>query len=153
MLCLCLSRAVLFCGRQCIALRGDTEKLGEIDSSSDNPGNFLVLLKLLAVHDDVLRSHLETSLMRCTTYISPRTQNELIAVMGKHMILQGILDEVNVAPYYSILADEVASHNIEHLAICARYVDEKKDNREEFLSFLELERITGEKIAELSWSS
>ena len=37
------NRAVLksiaraFCGRQCIALRGSTEKIAEIDSSSDNP--------------------------------------------------------------------------------------------------------------------
>ena len=42
----------------------------------------------------------------------------------------------------------MTSHNIEHLAICARFVDKKKDIREEFLSFVELERINGEKIAE-----
>ena len=85
--------------------------------------------------------------MQCATYISPQTQNELIEVMGKHMILRGILHNLNAAPYYSILADEVISHNVEHLTICARFVDKNKDIREEFLSFLELERITGEKIA------
>lgn len=68
--------------------------------------------------------------------------------MGKHIILKGILNDLNAAPYYSILADEVTSHNEEHLAICARFVDEKKDVREEFLTFIKLERITGEKIAE-----
>ncbi len=62
------------------------------------------------------------------------------------MILQGILEDLNVAPYYSILADEVTSHNVGHLAICARFVDKNKDIREEFLS-LKLERITGEKTA------
>lgn len=143
-----IARAVLFCSRQCIALRGDTEKLTENNSSSGNPGNFLALLKLLAVHDDVLRTHLEAPAMRCATYISPRTQNELIEVMGKHMILQGILHDLNAAPYYSILADEVTSHNAEHLAICARFVDGNMDVREEFLFFLELERITGERIAQ-----
>ena len=45
------------------------------------------------------------------------------------------------------MADEVTSHNVDHLAICARFVDKNKDIREGFLSFLELERITGEKIA------
>ena len=55
---------------------------------------------------------------------------------------------MNAAPYYTILADEITSHNTEHLAICARFVDRKKDVREEFLSFLKLERITGKKIAE-----
>ena len=51
---------MLFCGRQCIGLRGHIEKLAEIDSSSDNPGSFLALLKLFAVHDEMLRNHLET---------------------------------------------------------------------------------------------
>ena len=50
--------------------------------------------------------------------------------------------------YYSILAHEVTSDNEEHLAICARFVDENKDVREELLTFIKLERITGEKIAE-----
>ena len=68
--------------------------------------------------------------------------------MGKHVILQGILNDLNAAPYYFILADEVTSHNVEHLAICARFVDGNKDVREEFLTFLKLERITGEKIVE-----
>ena len=64
------------------------------------------------------------------------------------MILQGIPSDLNAAPYYTTLADEVTSHNVEHLAICARFVDGEKDVREEFLFFLNLERITGEKIAE-----
>ena len=61
--------------------------------------------------------------------------------------MQGILDDLNSARFYSILADEVTSHNTEHLAICARFVDSNKDIREEFLTFIELERITGERIA------
>lgn len=127
-----IASAVLFCGRQCIALRGVSE---DLDSSSGNPGNFLALLKLLATHDDVLRSHLEAPAMRCATCISPQTQNELIEVMGKHLILQGILNDLNAAPYYTILADEVTSHNVEHLNICARFVDGKKDVRGVFVLF------------------
>ena len=105
-------------------------------------------MKLLAVHDEELRKHLEAPAMRCVTHLSPQTQNELITVMGKHIILQSILNELNSAKFYAILADEVTSHNVEHLAICARFVDKHKDIREEFLGFLELERITGEKVAE-----
>lgn len=48
-----IARAVLFYGRQCIALRGDVEN----PDTPENPGNFLVLLKLLAVHNTVLKSH------------------------------------------------------------------------------------------------
>ena len=69
---------MLFCGRQCIALRGDVESL----DTPENPGNFLALLKLLAVHDSVLKSHLETPAMRCVTRLSPQRQNELFEVMG-----------------------------------------------------------------------
>ena len=139
-----IAAAVLFCGRQCIALRGDSEKLNE----SGNPGNFLALLRLLSVHDQDLKSHLETPAMRSATYMSPQTQNEMIEVIGQQIILKGILDELNAAPFYSILADEVTSHNMEHLALCARYVDSERNVREEFLACLKLERITGRNIAE-----
>ena len=45
------------------ALRGDAEDI----ESPGNPGNFLALLKLLAVHDDKLRKHLEAPALRCAT--------------------------------------------------------------------------------------
>lgn len=139
-----IARAVLFCGRQCIALRGDRESL----ETTGNPGNFIALLKLMALTDETLRNHLSSPAMKCATGISPSTQNELIEIMGKHIILKSILSEIKTSPYYAVMADEVTSHNIEHLAICARFVDDRKDIREEFLTFLPLERITGEKIAE-----
>ena len=77
--------------------------------------------------------------MRNATYMSAQTQNELIEVMGKHIILQGIVDDVNSSPFYSILADEVTSHNVEHLATCIWFVDSKHDIKEEFLAFLPLQ--------------
>ncbi len=117
-----VASAILFCGRQCIALRGDAEKL----ETPGNPGNFLALLKLLAHHDDTLRDHMESPAMRCVTYMSPRTQNEIIEVMGKHIILRRIVEEVKAAKLYTILADEVTSHNVEHLAFCVRFVDSHK---------------------------
>ena len=117
--------------------------------SPENPGNFLSLLWLLAVHDEELRRHLETPAMRCATYLSPQTQNEPIKVMGNHILLQKIIGDLTAAPYYAILADEVTSHNVEHLAIRARFVDRStKEVREEFSRFLKLDRITGERIAD-----
>ena len=68
--------------------------------------------------------------------------------MGKHMLLKGIVDELRASPFFAILADEVTSHNVEHLAICVRFVDSKRNIIEEFLTFVKLERITGEKVAE-----
>ena len=139
-----IASAVLYCGRQCIALRGDAED----GKSVGNPGNLLALLRLLAKHNEVLRQHLEAPVVRSATHLSPQTQNELINVMGKHMLLKGIVDELHASPCFAILADEVTSHNVEHLAICARFVDSKRNIREEFLTFVKLERITGEKVAE-----
>ncbi|XP_065904945.1 zinc finger MYM-type protein 1-like [Dysidea avara] len=83
--------------------------------------------------------------MRNATYTSPNIQNDLIDVMAKQ-ILGSIIDEVIASPYYSILADEVTSHNIEHLSVCVRFLDQQNNIREEFLAFFPLERITGEAI-------
>ena len=85
--------------------------------------------------------------MKNAKYFSPRTQNEILEVLGKHIILKNIVNEVKKAVFYSVLAYEVSSHNREHLALCIRFVDDKKAVREEFLGFVELERITGEEIA------
>eukprot|EP00731_Ephydatia_muelleri_P011301 Em0006g195a len=79
---------------------------------------------------------------------TPATQNELIEVMGKHIVLCNIVDELKAARWYAILADEVTSHNIEHLAICARFVDQNNNIWEEFLAFIGLDRITGAEIAD-----
>ena len=59
-----------------------------------------------------------------------------------------IVGEIKAAKFYSVLTDEVTSHNTEHLALCAWFVDSKNLVREEFLSFIQLDRITGKQIAE-----
>ena len=69
-------------------------------------------------------------------------------MMGKHIILKHIVEEMKAAKFYTVLADEVTSHNVEHLAQGARFVDSHMDIREEFLTFLSLQRITGEQIAD-----
>ena len=71
-----IARAVLYCGRQCIPLRGHREKLNQ----SENPGNFLALLKVLSGSDPVSEAHLKTS--GRVTYLSPQPQNEMIDVIG-----------------------------------------------------------------------
>ena len=57
------------------------------------------------------------------------------------------MEEIKKAPFYTILADEVTSHNVEHLAVCARFVNGNSEIRDEFLAFITLDRITGEQIA------
>lgn len=136
--------AVLFCGRQCIALRGNNEKMTNIKG---NPGNFLAYLKDMAKSDDLLYKHLYTPHMKNATYMSPRSQNELIDLIGHTQIMEPILQEVRRAKYYSIMADEVTSNNKEHMALCLRFVDASGDIREEFLEFVYIERTSGLEIA------
>ena len=54
------------------------------------------------------------------------------------MVLQGMLDELSAAPYYSIWDDGVTSHNVEHLANVPGLLMRKKTPGRN-LSFLELE--------------
>lgn len=142
----CVADAVLYCGRQCIGLRGHRE---ELDNDSSNVGNFLAALQMLAKHDQLLNEHLNSTGLnnRNAKYTSPRIQNEIIEIIAKDMILSNLIKEVQSATFFSVLADEVTSHNKEELALCVRFVDGNSDVREEFLSFLQLPRITGEAIA------
>ena len=102
------------------------------------------MLRLVSNHDPVLKAHLETPRLRNTTYISPHTQNEIIDIIGKRMIQKSIVDEVIQARFYSIMVDEVTSHNQELMPLC---VDMQKNIREEFIQFSTLSRVTGEAIA------
>ena len=99
----CCTECILYCGRQCIALRGDVERV----NMPGNPGNFFAILKLLANHDPVLKVHLETPHRTNSTYISPHIQNKII---GKIVIQKSIVEEVIQAHFYSIMVDEVTSH-------------------------------------------
>ena len=144
----CVSEAILFCGGQCIALRGDKEVLNE--DSCGNTGNFLAVLEMIASHDDILKQHLDNIQIssRNVTYMSPLIQNEIIEIIGQDIILKNLLDESKAAKLYSIIADEVTSHNKEQLALCARFIDKNNDVREDFIAFIHLLRITGEVIVE-----
>lgn len=46
-----------------------------------------------------------------------------------------------------IMADNVTSYNSEQLALCVRFVDQSSNIREEFISFSDVPRITGEHLA------
>jgi hypothetical protein len=115
--------------------------------SSGNPGNFMSLLKLIANHDTALSEHMQQPAMRNCRYTSPRIQNELINIIGRDVIQKSLIAEVEKAKFFTILADEVTSHNSEQLALCFRFVDESLNIREEFIDFIALQRITGEHIA------
>ncbi len=130
-------RAILYLTKQGLPLCGHREQI----SSNANPGNFLALLKDRATTDTILKKHLEQPLSRNGTYLSPRSQNEIINVIGFDIIRANILKEVKETKFYAILADEVSSHNVEYLAICLRFVATPGEIRKEFISFIKMERV------------
>ena len=87
----CVSEAILFCGRQSIALRGDNEVLNE--DSCGNTGNFLAALQMIANQDNILKQHLDNIQLssRNITYLSPLIQNEIIEIIGQEIILKNLL--------------------------------------------------------------
>ena len=138
-----VAESVLYCGRQCIALRGNQETL----NTTGNPGNFLSLMKLVGNHDPIVKQHLEKPKFKNATYLSAQTQNEMIDIIGNQMIQKSLVEEIQEAKYFTILADEAASHNQEQIALCIRFVDKNQDIREEFIKFEALERTTAHHIA------
>ena len=89
-------------------------------SDQGNHGNFFTLVQLLAKYDATLSQHLSSPSMAGVTYMSPQIQNELLDVIGQHIILRGLLEEIKSARVFSVLADEVTATNVEHLAISLR---------------------------------
>ena len=52
---------------------------------------------------------MQSPVMRNATYVSAQTQNELIEVTGKYIILKNIVNDVN--------PDEITFHSIEYLTM------------------------------------
>ena len=127
--------SVLFCGRQCIGLRGDGEGPSYLEAElvARNPGNFRALLNVVAEHDAVLKEHLEHPALKNCTYTSPKIQNDIINIIGKDIIQKLIIEEVKEAKFFTVMANEVTLHNLEELAICLRFVYKKCNIRKNSL--------------------
>ena len=140
--------AVILCGKQNIPLRGHRD---DSTSDSSNKGNFLAILQLLAKHDEHLCSHLQTA-KKNALYTSKTIQNEVIQIIGNH-ITGKILKGLQGRGFYSIIADEVTDKyaNKEVLVLCLRFLDSREHPaiiREEFIDFANIERTTGEAVAD-----
>ena len=56
--------------------------------------------------------------MKNATYLSPDIENEFINIIGKDLILKGIICEIKDSQFFSILADKATSYNNEVYAFC-----------------------------------
>ncbi|XP_052806505.1 52 kDa repressor of the inhibitor of the protein kinase-like [Mya arenaria] len=130
-----ITEAIVFCGKQNIALRGH----------EGDKGKFQALLRFQAKQDPILKEHLEHGDPR-SMYLSPDIQNELISICGKQ-IADSIVSKCNSAPCFGFMADEATyASTMEQMAMGLRYFD-GADLRDDFLGFAECESTTGETLA------
>ena len=117
-------KTVIFLGRQNIPFRGhrdDGPLLCDKNAMDEhkNEGNFRELLRFrIEAGDHALGNQMKNVNSRAT-YISKKTQNELIECCGYEM-QRIVLERVKVAKYYNILFDETTdlSHTSQMSAIC-----------------------------------
>ena len=110
-----LSDILRFTVLQGIAQRGDDES-----SSSENKGNFLELLHLIANKDPFLKKRLENCPQNAK-YTHHSVQNELLTIMA-NLILNSITNEVQKATCFALMVDESKDiRKVEQLSIVVRY--------------------------------
>ena len=105
--------AISFLGKQGLPFCGDK---GDV-TPSRNPGNFLALLKDNVEVDEILLNHLyHPKAKKCHLHIPyiikyyHKCYNS-----SKLIIIRAVKKRLN---FFSVLADEVSSHNSEHLLTC-----------------------------------
>ena len=141
--------AIVFCGRQNIALRGHRDDASYLKADANNPGNLQELLNFLSVcGNNSDGNSLLSSSAKNATYRSKTTQSEIINICGDY-ILHKIMGEVKNAKFYSVLADEAADiSNVEQMALVLRFVDTTGHIREEFVGFVPCDQgLSGEALS------
>ena len=97
-------------------------------------------------------------MFKTATYVSPKNQNEIIHIIGKYLIQARLVKEIknDKLNFFTIMADDATSHNVEQMALCVRFVDEHQNITEEFLQFSKPLRTTWQKKSNLlckNWTS
>ena len=118
--------------RQGLALRGQTE----------NEGNFLQLLKLLADDDSDLRLYMK----RKTSFVSPQAQNE-IEEMYCHTILKKLASNIQI--FNAVVGGIHGITSAEQESICTRYVDTDLNVHETFIERYNIPYTTGDTISNM----
>lgn len=111
-----------------------------------NVGNFLSILKYRAKGDAFLKSILEDKNQNIK-YLSHIIQTQILVICN-NIILNKIVNKVNEAKCFSILADETTDISTsEQLTLCVRYIDTDGNLNEDFLKFIVVENLTGSNLS------
>ena len=136
-----IAEVILLCAKQDLALRGHRE-----GPNSDNRGNFLEILNVVAKHDPIVQRKL-TQGPRNATYTSGDIQNDMLDTMAE-IVRNKITTSIKNAGIYSIMADETRDYSKkEQLSIVVRCVDVESANvYEHFLAFTEATSLNAESL-------
>ncbi|KAL3179499.1 hypothetical protein MRX96_007750 [Rhipicephalus microplus] len=145
---------IKFLATQNLALRGHRESFQT--SRENNVGNFLGLLKLIAVFDPVMKQHLTyvESHPGSTSYLSPSVQNEFIHMMAV-TVRESLLRKIRKAKYYGIMFDTTPDQaHREQMSEVVRYVEVDFDKKsvyvqESFLGFIHVKNKDAESFVDV----
>uniref|UniRef100_A0A2S2QTP2 Zinc finger MYM-type protein 1 n=1 Tax=Sipha flava TaxID=143950 RepID=A0A2S2QTP2_9HEMI len=135
---------ILYCAKNNLALRGNSEVIGE-----QNSGKFLNTIELISHYNPIIADHISNIKLNKGTvsYFSPQIQNEIINLMGEK-VRKNIIADITKTKYFSILFDCTpdTSHK-EQMSQIIRYIEIKNGKcfiRESFIDFIITKEKTGQ---------
>ena len=112
-----VSKTLAKCG---LAFRGHDETANSLDK-----GNFREIVDLLARWDPILSDYIERAPRNCT-YLSNRSQNDIIKALGE-VVLEEIIRDIKSAGIYSVMMDETTdTSGKEQASVIVRFVDQNE---------------------------
>ena len=115
-----------------------------IQGHEKEKSNFFGLAKLRANDDEDLVNWIQK---KRYNYMHHNVQNELLELMAKEVLNKNIMKHIQEAQFFTVMCDETTDvSNQEQAVICIRSVNDKFENREDFIELRQLESTTAESI-------
>lgn len=131
---------IISLGQRGIPLRGNWNS-----ETNREDGNFDFFLTWKSKFDSTLRDHLEKSALNAK-FTSPEIQNEIITIC-EDTIRANVVNDI--PKYWSVMGDETQDcSDKEQLSICIRYVGDDSKVNEDFLGFVQLNKMDAKSISD-----
>lgn len=137
---------IKFIAQRGLSFFGENESFG-----SNQNGNFLGILELLATYDPFLAEHIQSRGNKGqgrVNYLSSSTVDELLHIMSNQVMKQ-IVAEVKKARYFGIIVDSTPDlTHVDQLCVVIRYVDDLNEPVERFITFVPIHSHAAENLSE-----